>query len=556
MAAHVGPHFGPHRQENALALVVAGTVLVRLAEVTGRDGPVDGSDDLAQGDVFRGARQHVAAPHATLRADEACALAREEDLLEVGLGEPRAFGEPLHRRRGLRAGVEGEGEERAARVVAPGRDPHGLIVLPGPRRGWQRRDAGGPAGRVQPRRDAYARAVSMPTAPGSSGPALGESGAPGSTPSSTIWPGPIWPAYGRGSLADLLPALQAVLAGMPDQPSWLPAEIEGARQVVLLVLDGLGAEQLEQHREDAPFLAGMPGGAISSVAPTTTATALTSITTGLSPARHGVVGYRIRARNGEILNVLRWCAPSGDARGAEPPELLQPNPPFGGRAVTAVTRAEFAGTGFSEAHLRGAELRGWRVPSSLPVEVALALEGGAPFVFAYYDGVDKVAHERGLGRHYRAELRATDRLVGDVAAALPPGSALVVTSDHGQVEVGPSVVALEPDVLAGDVVQLSGEGRWRWLHVRPGREEALAARLEQAYGQLAWVRLRRDLERANAFGGSLGAEVRARLGDVALLARAPVAFADPADQGELALVSRHGSLTAAELSVPLRVCVP
>ena len=53
------------------------------------------------------------------------------------------------------------------------------------------------------------------------------------------------------------------------------------------------------------------------------------------------------------------------------------------------------------------------------------LAAGEPFVYAYYDGLDKVAHEHGLGEHYAEELRIVDRLVGDLIEVLPPGAVLV-----------------------------------------------------------------------------------------------------------------------------------
>jgi hypothetical protein len=225
-------------------------------------------------------------------------------------------------------------------------------------------------------------------------------------------------------------------------------------------------------------------------------------------------------------------------------------PPFAGRSVAAVIRSEFLTTGFTTACLRGARLRGWRVPSTLVVEVADLLRAGEPIVYAYYDGIDRVSHQFGLRDHYDAELVATDRLVADVAAALPPGAALVVTADHGQVEVGAAVIAIAPDVMA-DTLLLSGEGRFRWLHARPGRSDALVERARQHYGELAWVHTRAELEGAGWFGGPLTDDAAARLGDVALVPFAPVAFIDPGDTGEVTLVSRHGSLTPAEALVPL-----
>jgi hypothetical protein len=98
---------------------------------------------------------------------------------------------------------------------------------------------------------------------------------------------------------------------------------------------------------------------------------------------------------------------------------------------------------------------------------------------------------------------------------------------------------------------LSGEGRFRWLHARPG----LAARLLDAtrhhHGGLAWVRTREEVVAGDWLGGALAAPVAARLGDVALVAHAPVAFLDPADTGSATLQCRHGSLTSAEMLVPL-----
>jgi hypothetical protein len=360
---------------------------------------------------------------------------------------------------------------------------------------------------------------------------------------------PLLPDFGGACLSSLVPTLLAQLDGTSPPPAWLPAPLHGARQVALLVLDGLGWEQLEQHRADAPLLTSLPGGALTSVAPTTTATALTSIVTGLSPADHGIVGYRLQTLEG-VLNVLRWSTPAGDARRRVLPRSLQSHPAFAGRPVPVVSRAEFAGSGFSDAHLAGTRLYGWRVPSSIAVEVGSLLLAGEPLVYAYYDGVDKVAHDRGLGEHYRAEVAFADRLVGDLLDRLPPGAVLAVTADHGQVEVTAPPIELGPEEQS-HVVSLSGEGRFRWLHAKPGHLEDLVPLCRERFGDLAWVRTRREMVEENWFGGPLSPEVAARLGDVALVARAPVAFFDPADTGELRLIARHGSLTSAEMLVPL-----
>jgi predicted AlkP superfamily pyrophosphatase or phosphodiesterase len=368
---------------------------------------------------------------------------------------------------------------------------------------------------------------------------------------------PVLPDYGGACLSSVVPAL--LRNGVTDVPAWVPDRARGAAQTVLLVLDGLGWQQLQALAAVAPTLAGGSGGPITSVAPTTTATALTSITTGTPPARHGVVGYRLRLPAGEgahatgddqVMNVLRWRSGAGDLRVSVPAREFQTVAPFGGRPVPAVTRAEFAATGFTAAHLAGTRLVGWSVPSTIVVEVRRLLAAGEPFVYAYYDGLDKIAHARGLAEHYVEELRFVDRLVSDLIDALPAGATLVVTSDHGQVEVASAAHLPHPDLLAASVL-LSGEGRFRWLHVRPGAMQDAVAIATEAHGHEAWVRTREQIIEDGWFGGALAPAVAERLGDVALVARRPVAFLDPADTGETRLAARHGSLTAAEMYVPL-----
>lgn len=320
------------------------------------------------------------------------------------------------------------------------------------------------------------------------------------------------------------------------------------------MLDGLGWDQLQDRTAIAPTLAGLVGGPITSVSPSTTATALTSIATGLPPGEHGVVGYRVAVEH-EVLNVLRWTTPAGDARKRIDPRRFQPHAAFLNQRPCIVTKAEFASTGFSGAHLADVRHRGYRVTSTMLVELRRALAAGEPFVYAYYDGIDKVSHEYGLAEHYDAELAYVDRLVADVLGMLPRGAAVVITADHGQVDVGDNTIALHSDVVS-HVSYQSGEGRFRWLHARPGRAAALAEAVEACHGDTGWVRTRDQTIDEGWWGPSVTDAARNRFGDVALVAREPVSYIDDADTGPYELVGRHGSLTAAEMYVPLLVGEP
>jgi hypothetical protein len=358
---------------------------------------------------------------------------------------------------------------------------------------------------------------------------------------------PIFPEYSGANVRAIVPTLLA--PNRAADRGWMPAPVRDARQVVILVLDGLGWEQFVEHRDRMPNLAAFAGGPITTVAPSTTATALTSITTGLTPGEHGLIGYRLDV-GGEILNVLRWATEAGDARRKHEPRRIQPFAPFMGEPVPVVTKADFERSGFTEAHLRGGRLMGWRAASSVAVTVGQLLRAGEPLIYAYYDGIDKIAHERGFGPYYTAELSSADDIVGQIRDQLIDDSALLVTADHGQVDVGTNDRALSDDVMKL-TRNLSGEGRFRWLHARPGAAEELLAAARTAHGGDAWVKSRQELVDGGWFGSVVSPPVAARLGDVALMAKSLVSFVDAADSGPYPLVCRHGSLTSAEMLVPL-----
>lgn len=328
----------------------------------------------------------------------------------------------------------------------------------------------------------------------------------------------------------------------------MPDAILDADQVVLLVVDGLGWNQLAARTALAPTLGSATGVPITSVAPTTTAAGLTSIATGVPPGEHGLVGYKIREA-GETLNVLRWGTENGDARQRLVPAEMQPVAAFGGRSPVVISKAEFSQSGFTGAHLAGTQFRGYGAISTMVFEVLRAVEEGERFVYAYYDGLDRVGHERGHGAEFDAEYIFVDELVRAIRERLPADAVLAVTADHGQVDCRDASVTLDPTVMA-QLHATSGEARFLWLHARPGASKLLQQRAEEHHGDNAWVVPVEQVVDEGWFGPRLTAAAQSRLGDVALVARTNAAFAEPGAKPSI-LIGRHGSMTVDELWVPL-----
>lgn len=360
---------------------------------------------------------------------------------------------------------------------------------------------------------------------------------------------PIIPDYSGANVRGIVPALLGPAGRGASMPDWMPDAVRGAQSVVLIVLDGLGWDQLQLRADLAPTLMAMQGRSIHTVAPTTTATALSSITTGLTPGEHGLVGYRM-ALGGEVINVLRWTIGDQMVRRSHPPGDVQTFEPFLGERVPVVAQGELQSSAFSEAHLRGADPVGWRTPSSIAVEAGAQIAAGARFVYCYYPGIDKIAHERGFGAYYDAELRFADALVADVLAAVPAGTAVLVTADHGQVEVGDRIIHPSADLL-GPVKLQSGEGRFRWLHCDDADIASLVDVATDEVGDSAWVVTKEQMLDDKWFGPTVAPPIQRRLGDVALCAHEPVSFYEADDSGPFELICRHGSLTSAEVNVPL-----
>ena len=363
-------------------------------------------------------------------------------------------------------------------------------------------------------------------------------------------PVPVIPDYSGANLTGIIPG--CLLGTSGRRPNWFPQPLQDAERIVLLVIDGLGYEQLQRHAHIAPNLMSLVGGPITTIAPSTTASALTSLVTGASPAEHGIVGYRMDMGD-SIMNSLRWWSETRDLRKVHPPATVQPIPPFVGMTIPVVSRAELEGSAFTEAHLRGSRPCGWRAASSIVAQCANLISSGEKFVYAYYDGVDKIAHERGFGAYYDSEIAATDWLVGSLLNTLPSGTTLAITADHGQVQVGDNVVHLSDDIKAS-LHHQSGEGRFRWLHAKRGQESDLLQIATDSYSDIAWVASRDQvIEEAwlgPARGGRIADQVKRRLGDVALVPFTATTFDDPLDSGPFSLVCRHGSLTADEMFVP------
>jgi len=363
-------------------------------------------------------------------------------------------------------------------------------------------------------------------------------------------------------LADVVPSVLAAM-GVPgfDNPTGggiaLAQDVRGA---AVLLIDGLGAELLDAHADDAPVMAGLRGQTLQVGFPSTTVAGLAAVGTGCRSGEHGLVGLSFRVPGVGVLNPLRWRPhPWGDdLRNAVPPEQVQPLPTTFERAASAgvsvsvVSGAEFTGSGLTRAVLRGGRYVGVQAIGDLTAGVRSAIADGG-FCYGYHGEVDLLGHLYGPGSQaWRMQLREVDRLVESIVEGLPSGGLLAVVADHGMVAVEDATDIDQTPGLLDGVQAIGGEPRARHVYVAEGAQDSVLAAWRETLAERAWVVSRDEAIAAGWFGDRVRDEIRPRIGDVVAAARGATALVRRrVEPVESSLIGHHGSLTTAEQHVPL-----
>lgn len=380
---------------------------------------------------------------------------------------------------------------------------------------------------------------------------------------------PTMPRYGERSLADLLPVL--LNTPHPDPPrekslSREVLELGPAQRMCLLLVDGLGWESLRSHPEVAPFMNSIAREPLTAGFPATTVASVSSIATGLPPGQHGLIGYTMALPGqSRAFNALTWAlygiGPRVSLLESFVPEAAQPEETMVERAVAAgmrVTRIGppiHDGSGLTRALWRAGRFRAGETLDSVIAQALDALKPADSFVYAYHPKLDTAGHVYGVAsQEWRDELGSIDRSLMAFAERLPGDTLLVITGDHGMVDLAADQrldVVDHPELKKG-VRLLAGEARARYVYTLPGAEADVLATWRERLGDRMWVWSREEAIATGAFGPVVTPAARVRIGDVVAAAREAFGVVEHAvDPAQARLTGHHGSFLAAEQLVPL-----
>ncbi|MEL4357509.1 MULTISPECIES: alkaline phosphatase family protein [unclassified Luteococcus] len=372
----------------------------------------------------------------------------------------------------------------------------------------------------------------------------------------------VLPGYGHSTLSDLLPAVGAHLGvpGCQSDPLGLPA----ASRYVLLLVDGLGHHLLQACLRHTDYFAEVFGDAVrlTSGVPSTTATSLTCLGTGLRPGEHGMAGYSFLDPSGRhAMNALTWEGGPADPVAFQPRDTMFQRAAAAGAAVASIAPVRFEETGLTRAALRGPGFHGCEESDHaerIRQTVAASRRAERSLVYVYERSLDHTGHGKGVASQaWLDTLASVDGFARQLREALDDDVCLLITGDHGMIDVPTErqlLVEDHPALLRG-VQLLAGEGRLRQLWTEPGAQLAVARRWATELGERAVVLTRQEAVEAGWFG-PLDPALEKRFGDVLVAMRQDWAVMSRALERELSLVGQHGSLTADEMVVPLLVDHP
>jgi hypothetical protein len=331
-----------------------------------------------------------------------------------------------------------------------------------------------------------------------------------------------------------------------------------------MLVDGMGWNQLREYDRYAPFLSSLSGRSLTAGFPTTTAASVNSLGTGAPPGEHGITGYTTRANGlNEPANWLTWRgAQSGrDLTDEFSPELTQPHTTAFERAelaginATVVSSPRFRDSGMTRAALRGGQFVSAFTAADTATLVAHATRTRPGLIYCYIADLDLIGHVHGCrSEAWLAQLELVDRGIQLLADRLPSGTRLLVTADHGMLDV-PTHAKVDYDStarLSEGIELLAGEPRTRYLHVAPGQLDDVRERWASVLGDRVALVTRDEAIARGWFGPIVTDPARERIGDLIAVATSDLAvIRGTVESRSSKLIGHHGALTDAELLVPL-----
>ena len=324
---------------------------------------------------------------------------------------------------------------------------------------------------------------------------------------------------------------------------------------VLILIDGMGQDAVDKYSDQFPIFDELKQvEKLYTNFPSTTATSLSTLGTGVLPGIHGMLGYTVRVPRSDnrLLNALKWDERVDPVMWQKVPTLFE-RAVSAGVSVTHVAAKRYEGSGFTQAALRGAKYVGANGVDEMATAVSAALKPQPSFVYTYLNTLDSAGHSDGVGSDkWLTALQQVSEFITKVKQLAPAGTRIWVTSDHGMVNSTEQVILGQDNKLLENVTLIGGEPRARHIYIKEGAVAETIIQWQEFFGNKARVLSKDNAIKDGLFGPVVTEDSHDRLGDLIAIANNDLILVDPARvREETSMVGHHGGVTDIEVEIPL-----
>jgi predicted AlkP superfamily pyrophosphatase or phosphodiesterase len=324
---------------------------------------------------------------------------------------------------------------------------------------------------------------------------------------------------------------------------------------VLILIDGMGQDAIDKYGDQFPIFDELKQvKKLYTNFPSTTATSLSTLGTGVLPGVHGMLGYTVRVPRSDnrLLNALKWDERVDPVMWQKVPTLFE-RAVLAGVSVTHVAAKRYEGSGFTQAALRGAKYVGANGVDEMATAVSAALKPQPSFVYTYLNTLDSAGHSDGVGSDkWLTALQQVSEFITKVKQLAPAGTRIWVTSDHGMVNSTEQVILGQDNKLLENVTLIGGEPRARHIYIKEGAESETIIQWQEFFGYKARILSKDTAIKDGLFGPVVSEDSHDRLGDLIAIANNDLILVDPARvREESSMVGHHGGVTDIEVEIPL-----
>lgn len=379
------------------------------------------------------------------------------------------------------------------------------------------------------------------------------------------------PNYHNGSIVNLMSSIRKVLGG---KSRYKPLKIFdfsniSKKNIVLIVIDGLGYNYLTKYGKDS-FLYKNLRGKMTSVFPATTASAMTTFSTGLAPQQHALTGWFMYLKEiGTISVILPFTSRAGDFKLAEGKikykDIYNEKSFFEDLKTVSISikHEAYIDSEYSRIVDKGAKKLSFSNLNGFLKQInkALSITDSKKYILAYWAELDSLCHKKGTDSYeVKKHFNELDKKIESFVKSLKnKNTAIIISADHGLINTKEKSKIIElknhPRFVETLTMPLSGEPRVAYCYVKPRKVREFENYVKTKFKDVCEIYKSDDLIKSNYFGLFEPSEkLKDRIGDYVLIMKENYIMKDLVlGEDENALIGNHGGMSEEEMFVPLIV---